>query len=103
MKGMGDMLRQAQMMQRKMQQMQQDLANRQVEATAGGGMVTVKATGSQEILSVTIDKAVVDPADVEMLQDLVLAAVNDALKKARELQQSEMAGITGGLNIPGLF
>ncbi|WP_243309868.1 YbaB/EbfC family nucleoid-associated protein [Fundidesulfovibrio agrisoli] len=103
MKGMGDMLRQAQMMQRKMQQMQQDLANRQVEATAGGGMVTVKATGSQEIISVTIDKAVVDPADVEMLQDLVLAAVNDALKKARELQQSEMAGITGGLNIPGLF
>ncbi|MFP5239745.1 MAG: YbaB/EbfC family nucleoid-associated protein [Acidobacteriota bacterium] len=103
MKGMGDMLRQAQMMQRKMQQLQQDMANRQVEATAGGGMVTVKATGSQEIVSVTIDKAVVDPADVEMLQDLVLAAVNDALKKARELQQSEMAGITGGLNIPGLF
>ena len=103
MKGMGDMLRQAQQMQRKMQQMQQDLANRQVEASAGGGMVTVKATGSQEIVSVTIDKAVVDPADVEMLQDLVLAAVNDALKKARDLQQSEMAGITGGLNIPGLF
>lgn len=103
MKGMGDMLRQAQMMQRKMQQLQQDMANRQVEATAGGGMVTVKATGSQEIISVSIDKAVVDPADVEMLQDLVLAAVNDALKKARELQQSEMAGITGGLNIPGLF
>ena len=103
MKGMGDMLRQAQMMQRKMQQVQEDMAKRTVEATAGGGMVTVVATGSQDIVSIAIDKTVVDPADVEMLQDLVLAAVNDALKKAREMQQSEMAALTGGLKIPGLF
>lgn len=103
MKGMSDMLRQAQMMQRKMLEMQKELGNRQVEASAGGGMVTVKATGSQEILSIAIDKAVVDPADVEMLQDLVLAAVNDALTKARDLQKNEMSSLTGGMNIPGLF
>jgi hypothetical protein len=103
MKGMGDMLRQAQMMQKKMQQIQEDMAKRTVEATAGGGMVTVTATGSQDIVSIKIDKNVVDPADVDMLQDLVLAAVNDALKKARDMQQSEMAGLTGGLKIPGLF
>lgn len=100
---MGDMMRQAQMMQQKMKQIQDDLNKRTVEATAGGGMVTVVATGSQEIVSVAIDKAVVDPADVEMLQDLVLAAVNDALNKARDMQQSEMSALTGGLKIPGLF
>lgn len=103
MKGMGDMLRQAQMMQRKMQQIQEDMQNRTVEATSGGGMVTVVATGAQDIVSIAIDKSVVDPGDVDMLQDLVLAAVNDALKKARDLQQSEMAGLTGGMKIPGLF
>lgn len=103
MKGMGDMMRQAQIMQRKMQEIQQDLAKRTVEATAGGGMVTVVATGSQDIVSIGIDKAVVDPADVDMLQDLVLAAVNDALKKSREMQQAEMAALTGGMKIPGLF
>jgi len=103
MKGMGDMMRQAQMMQKKMQQIQEDMGKRTVEATAGGGMITVVATGSQDIVSIKIDKAVVDPADVDMLQDLVLAAVNDALKKAREMQQSEMAALTGGLKIPGLF
>ncbi|KAF0232808.1 MAG: hypothetical protein FD177_2165 [Desulfovibrionaceae bacterium] len=103
MKGMGDMMRQAQMMQKKMQQIQEDLKTRTVEATAGGGMVTVVATGSQDIASITIDKTVVDPADVDMLQDLVLAAVNDALKKSRDMQQAEMGALTGGLKIPGLF
>jgi len=103
MKGMGDMMRQAQMMQKKMQQMQEDLNKRTVESTAGGGMVTVVATGAQEIVSIAIDKAVVDPEDVDMLQDLILAAVNDALKKARDMQQSEMSALTGGLKIPGLF
>jgi len=103
MKGMGDMLRQAQMMQKKMQEIQEDMGKRTVEATAGGGMVTVVATGSQDVVSIAIDKTVVDPGDVEMLQDLVLAAVNDALKKAREMQQSEMAALTGGLKIPGMF
>ena len=66
-------------------------------------MVTVVATGSQDIASITIDKTVVDPADVDMLQDLVLAAVNDALKKSRDMQQAEMGALTGGLKIPGLF
>jgi len=103
MKGMGDMLRQAQLMQRKMREIQDDLAKRTVEATAGGGMVTVVASGAQDIVSIAIDKAVVDPADVEMLQDLVLAAVNDALKKAHEMQEAEMGQLTGGLKIPGLF
>ena len=103
MKGMGDMLRQAQMMQKKMQQIQEELKNRTVEATAGGGMVTVVAKGSQDIVSIRIDKTVVDPADVDMLQDLVLAAVNDALQKAREMQASEMSALTGGLKIPGMF
>ncbi|MFP5223411.1 MAG: YbaB/EbfC family nucleoid-associated protein [Acidobacteriota bacterium] len=103
MKGMGDMMRQAQMMQKKMQQIQEDLKTRTVEATAGGGMITVVATGSQEIVSIKIDKTVVDPEDVDMLQDLVLAAVNDALKKSRDMQQNEMGALTGGLKIPGLF
>ena len=103
MKGMGDMLRQAQVMQRKMREMQEELAKRTVEATSGGGMVTVAATGGQDIVSIAIDKAVVDPADVEMLQDLVLAAVNDALKKARDMQEAEMGALAGGLKIPGLF
>ncbi|MFZ5428042.1 MAG: YbaB/EbfC family nucleoid-associated protein [Thermodesulfobacteriota bacterium] len=103
MKGMGDMLRQAQMMQKKMQQIQEEMNTRTVEATAGGGMVTVVAKGSQDIVSIRIDKTVVDPEDVDMLQDLVLAAVNDALKKARDMQQAEMAALTGGLKIPGMF
>ena len=103
MRGMNDMIRQAQMMQKKMAQLQEEMATKTVEASSGGGMVTVVANGSQEVLSIVIDKAVVDPTDVEMLQDLVLAAVNDALKKAKEMQQAEMSAITGGLKIPGMF
>mgnify|MGYP006282249485 CR=1 FL=1 len=100
---MNDMLRQAQLMQKKIAKMQEELAHRTVEASAGGNMVTVTANCSQEILSVTIDPSVVDPQDVEMLQDLVLAAVNEALKKAKETMEAEMSQITGGLKIPGLF
>ena len=103
MRGMNDMIRQAQMMQKKMAQLQEEMATKTVEASSGGGMVTVVANGSQEVLSIAIDKTVVDPSDVEMLQDLVLAAVNDALKKAKEMQQAEMSAITGGLKIPGMF
>lgn len=103
MHGMQDMLRQAQMMQKKMAAMQEDLKNREVEGTSGGGMVTVRAKGSQELLSVTIDKSVLESGDVEMAQDLVLAAANDALKKARGLMEDEMGKITGGFKIPGLF
>lgn len=103
MRGMQDMLRQAQMMQKKMASVQEEMKVREVEATSGGGMVSVRAKGSQEIVSIVIDKSVVEAGDVEMLQDLVLAAVNDALKKAKGMMEEEMAKITGGLKIPGMF
>ncbi len=100
---MNDLVRQAQMMQKKMAKMQEELNSRVVEASAGGGMVTVSANGAQEILQITIEKEVVDPEDVEMLQDLILSATNDALKRAKEMVQSEMSQLTGGMKIPGLF
>jgi hypothetical protein len=103
MRGMQDMLRQAQMMQKKMTAVQEELKTREVEGTAGGGMVTVRATGGQQILSVVIDKSVVEAGDVEMLQDLVLAAITDALKKAKSMMEEEMGKITGGMKIPGMF
>jgi DNA-binding YbaB/EbfC family protein len=100
---MQDMLRQAQMMQKKMHAIQEELKTREVEATSGGGMVTVKVTGGQEVLAVTIDKSVVEAGDVEMLQDLVLTAVRDALKKAKTMTEEEMSKVTGGMKIPGMF
>ncbi len=103
MRGMQDMLRQAQMMQKKMSTLQEELKSREVEASAGGGMVTVKITGGMEVRSVVIDKSVVEAGDVEMLQDLVLTAVADAVKKAKTLGEEEMAKITGGIKIPGMF
>ena len=103
MHGMQDMLRQAQMMQKKMTALQEELKTREVEATSGGGMVTVRAKGSQEIISITIDKSVVEAGDVEMLQDLVLAAVTDAMKKAKGMMEEEMSKITGGFKVPGMF
>lgn len=102
MKDMNGMMKQAQKLQKQMMKTQEELAGKTVEATAGGGMVKVLATGGQTIESIEIDKEAVDPEDVEMLQDLVLAAVNDALKKAREMMSSEMNKITGGMNLPGM-
>lgn len=102
-KGLGNMMKQAQMMQQKMARMQQELAERQVEATAGGGMVKAVVNGKQQLVSIEIEPSVVDPEDVEMLQDLVVAAVNEAVKKSQDMAQEEMAKITGGMNIPGLF
>ncbi len=102
MKGMGNMLKQAQKLQGKMMKMQEELAGKTVEASAGGGMVKVVANGRQQLVSIAIDQEVVDPEDVEMLQDLVIAAVNDALSRAQEMVNSEMGKLTGGLNIPGL-
>ena len=102
MKGMGNMMKQAQKLQAKMLRMQEELAAKTVEATAGGGMVQVVANGRQQIVSIKIEKEVVDPDDVEMLQDLVLAAVNDALNQAQSMVSQEMGKLTGGLNIPGL-
>jgi DNA-binding YbaB/EbfC family protein len=102
MKGMGNMMKQAQQLQSKMMKLQEELAERTVESSSGGGMVKVTANGRQQILSIQIEKEVVDPDDVEMLQDLVMAAINDALAKAQEMVSSEMGKLTGGLNIPGL-
>jgi len=102
MKGMGNMLKQAQKLQAKMMKMQEELAEKTVETAAGGGMVKVVANGKQQVLSIQIEREVVDPDDVEMLQDLILAAVNDALAKAQEMVSAEMSKITGGMNIPGL-
>lgn len=103
MRGMNEMVRQAQIMQRKMSEMQDELKTRVVEASSGGGMVRVKCTGGQELTEIAIDPSVVEGGDVEMLQDLVLAAVNEGLKQAREMMEQEMSKITGGLKIPGMF
>lgn len=100
---MNKMMKQVQEMQKKMMQTQEELKNKTVEATAGGGVVKVTANGHNQILNVTIAPSAVDPDDVEMLQDLVTAAVNEALRKAQELMTKEMGKITGGMNIPGLF
>lgn len=102
MKGMGNMLKQAQKLQSKMLKLQEELAEKTVETTAGGGMVKVVANGKQQLVSLQIEKEVVDPEDVEMLQDLILAAVNDALTKSQEMVSTEMGKLTGGMNIPGL-
>jgi DNA-binding YbaB/EbfC family protein len=102
MKGMGNMMKQAQKLQSQMMKLQEELADKTVESSSGGGMVTVVANGRQQIVSIQIENEVVDPDDVEMLQDLILAAVNDALAKAQEMVSSEMGKLTGGLNIPGL-
>ena len=102
MKGMGNMMKQAQKLQAKMMRLQEEMAEKTVETAAGGGMVKVVANGRQQIVSIRIEKEVVDPDDVEMLQDLVLAAVNDALVKSQEMVSAEMSKLTGGMNIPGL-
>jgi DNA-binding YbaB/EbfC family protein len=105
-KGMGDMggiLRQAQKVQKEMARVQEELKERVVEGQAGGGMVKVFANGRQDVVGVKIDPQVVDAEDVEMLEDLVLAAAGQALKKARELAEGEMAKVTGGLGLPGMM
>ena len=104
--GAGNMqkqLAQMQQMQRQMEQMQAELEEKEITTTSGGGAVSVTVNGKKEIVSLTLDKDVVDPDDVEMLQDLVLAAVNEALEKAEEMVQTEMAKVTGGMNLGGLF
>jgi nucleoid-associated protein EbfC len=106
MRGMGNMqnmMKQMQKMQKKMAQAQEELGEKKIEGSAGGGMVTVIVTGHKEIVDVQIKQEVVDPDDVEMLQDLVLAATNDALKKAEELTNSTMGQFTKGMNLPGMF
>jgi DNA-binding YbaB/EbfC family protein len=99
---MGNMMKQLQKMQLKMQEMQAELENATVEASAGGGMVKVVVNGKHDIVSITIDPEVVDKDDVEMLQDLIVAAVNQAREKVQEMQSEQMSKLTGGLSIPGL-
>ena len=98
---MNKLMKQAQQMQEQMAKAQEELANETVEATAGGGLVTVKVTGGGDVLSISIDPKAVDPDDVELLEDLVLAAVNEALRSAQALAQSKLGAMTGGLGLPG--
>jgi DNA-binding YbaB/EbfC family protein len=100
---MNEIMRQAQQMQQKMSQVQNELAGRTVTASVGGGMVSVTFNGKNELLSVQIDKEVINPEDREMLQDLIVSAVNEGIKKAQDMAQAEMRKITGGINIPGIL
>ncbi len=102
-RGFGNILKQAQEMHAKIAQLQEAMAEKRVESSAGGGMVNVVMNGKQEILSIRIDPEVVNREDVEMLQDLIQAAVNEAIRKSQEMMNEEMKKITGGLSIPGLF
>ena len=102
MPNMGQIMKQAQQIQTKMAKLQEELGDRTVEASSGGGMVTVVANGRQEIVSIKIDQEVIDPDDAEMLQDLIMAAVNDALTRAKDMVNEEMGKLTKGMNIPGM-
>ncbi len=101
--GMGNLMKQARQMQDKMAKIQEEMAAKTVEAAAGGGMVKAVANGAGDLLSVKIEKDVVDPEDIEMLEDLVRAACNEAIKKGRDLAAEEMKKLTGGMKIPGLM
>ncbi|ENZ04021.1 YbaB/EbfC family nucleoid-associated protein [Clostridium thermobutyricum] len=100
---MGNLMKQAQQMQKRMEQMQREMEEKEFESSVGGGAVTVKANGKKEILAINIKPEVVDEDDVEMLEDLVLSAVNEVLRKADEETANQMGKVTGGMNIPGLF
>jgi nucleoid-associated protein EbfC len=102
-KGLAQIMKQAQMMQQKMARLQEEAAENTAEASAGGGAVTVQVNGKNQIVSLTIKKEAVDPEDVEMLQDLVMTAVNEALTKVQTELAEKMSKITGGISIPGLF
>lgn len=101
--GMQKQLQQMQAMQRRMEAMQAELEEKEISTTSGGGAVSVTVNGKKEIVDLKIDRDVVDPDDVEMLQDLVVAAVNEAIRQVEEMSDNEMSKLTGGLNIPGLF
>ncbi len=101
--GMGNIMKQVQEMQAKMAEIEEELATQSVEGTAGGGMVTVVANGKQEIQSIVIDPELLTPEEVDMLQDMVIAATNQALESSRELRVERMSTLTGGIKIPGLM
>jgi nucleoid-associated protein EbfC len=100
---MNNMMKQMQKMQKKMEEMQGELEEREVEASAGGGAVTAIVNGKKELLDIKLEESVVDPEDIEMLQDLIIAAVSEAVRKAEEQSEAEMKKLTGGMNIPGMF
>lgn len=102
MQNFGNIMKQAKKLQERMAQLQDELALKTVEASAGGGMVSVLVNGRHELVSLKIEKEVVNPEDLDMLQDLIIAAVNEGIRKAQEMATAEMAKITGGLSIPGL-
>ena len=102
MKGFGNLMKEAQKLQAQMEAMQAEAGKKKVEATAGGGMVTVEANGKQELTAIKIDREVINPDDAQMLEDLVLAACNEALRKSKELMQAELGKLSAGLKIPGL-
>jgi nucleoid-associated protein EbfC len=101
-KGFGNLMKEAQKLQQQLAVVQDEVAKRKVDATAGGGMVTVEANGKQELVSIKIDREVINPDDIQMLEDLVLAACNEALRKSRDMVQQELSKLTGGLKVPGL-
>ncbi len=100
---MNNLMKQAQKLQKQMEEMREEIEKKTVEASSGGGAVTAVVSGKKEIIDIKIKPEVVDPDDVEMLQDLIIAAVNEAISKAGEMMEQEMGKITGGFNIPGLF
>lgn len=103
MKGLVDLMKQAQKIKAKMEELQQEMAQRTVEASAGGGMVKVVMNGRQEIIRLEIDPEVVDPQEVEMLEDLIMAAVNEGIRRSQQLWSEELQKLTGGFPIPGIF
>ena len=100
---LNSLMKEAKKMQADLEKNQSELAEKEFDASVGGGAVTVKANGKKEVIDIAIKPEVVDPDDIEMLQDLVLSAVNEALRKVDDMQQSQMSKVTGGMNIPGLF
>lgn len=102
-KNMNNLLKQAQQMQQKMSTLQKELENRELEVSSGGGMIKIKINGKQEVLEMKINPECVDPSDVETLEELVLTAVNQAVKESQDMVSSAMSKVTGGLSIPGLF
>ena len=103
MKGLNGLMKQAQQMQQKMATLQKELEAREIETSSGGGMIKIKITGKQQIVSISINKECVDPSDVAGLEDLMKTAVNQAIKESQDMVSSAMSKITGGINIPGLF
>ncbi len=99
----GDLMKQAKIMQKQLSEIQEELKNMIFESSSGGGAVKVKVNGDQEVMEIKIDKEAIDPEDLEMVEDMILVAVNDALNKSKEEYKTRMASLTGGFNIPGLF